>query len=125
MRRVLIAAIAALCLSTPAIAQTASGGTRDLSGSITTGGTFQVLDAASSRQTFEFQNICTKSGNCTATTDNCYINVGTVAAPTIANSILVTPGSYYGRFIGMTPAGTIFVTCDSTNDKFWAEKQGQ
>lgn len=117
----------AILLSCGASAQTLPLGTQNLSGSITTGGTFQTLDAASSRQSFEFQNICNVAGAgaCVATTDNCYLNVNGAATPSKANSILVTAGSYYGRMTGVVPGGTIQVTCDGTGDKFLSQKQGQ
>lgn len=104
-------------VGTPA-AQTNSANT------ITTGGTFQTISAASStRKSFEFQNICTKAGNCTATTDNCYLFIAASGTPTTANSIVVGPGQAYLRSTGSIPSNAIQATCDSNGDHYYLAVQ--
>lgn len=94
--------------------------TTNLSGSITTGGTFQTLTAVSgTRHSIEFENICNVGANCGGVNDNCYIFFGSGTA-TAAKSLLIPTGSYYLRAISAIPADQIQVTCDTTGDKFYA-----
>lgn len=107
-----------LCVAGTPTTQTNSATT------VTTGGTFQTGAAASTtRKAFEFQNICNKSGNCTATTNNCYVFVAASGTPTTANSIIVQAGWGYLRSIGAVPSDAIQVTCDGTGDKFYLAVQ--
>ena len=99
----------------------------NISGTVATGGTFQSLAVANpSRLSIEFENICNVSGNCNATTDNCYLwwtSTGTPSSPTKATSLTISPGSYYGRFQGTVPSDAFQVTCDGNSDKYWSEVQ--
>jgi hypothetical protein len=91
---------------------------------ITTGGTFQTIAASStSRRSLEFQNVCNKSGNCTATTDNCYLYIAGSGTPTTAKSIVVAPGQSYLRSSGAIPSDAIQATCDSNGDAYYLAVQ--
>lgn len=97
--------------------------TYHFAGTVTVGGTFQTVattGAPSVRQSIEFVNVCSVSGNCNATTDVCYVYMGSGTANT-ANSIIVqpsTPGNSYLRSSGAIPNDAIQVTCTATGDKF-------
>lgn len=94
------------------------------SSTITTGGTFQTVTASSStRKSFEFANVCGKSGNCTAVTNNCYLYVGAAGTPTTGNSIVVPPNASYLRSTGAIPTDAVQATCDGTGDKFYVSVQ--
>ncbi len=94
------------------------------SGTITVGSTFQTIAALSAtRKSFEFQNICSKSGNCTALTNNCYLFVGASGSPSISNSILVPAGASYLRSSGAIPTDAIKATCDGTSDAYYLSTQ--
>lgn len=94
------------------------------SGAVTTGGTFvQLAPANASRQSIEVQNICNVSGNCNATTDNCYLWWGSSGSATKPTSLTLTPGAYYGRFAGTVPGDAFQFTCDGNSDKYWSELQ--
>ncbi len=93
--------------------------TTDASGTITTGGTFQTLAAAApTRKSLAFTNICNKSGNCTATTNYCYLYIAAAGSGATTNSIAVPPGSMYLRSSGVVPNDAISGTCDGTGDHF-------
>lgn len=94
------------------------------SGSITVGGTFQQIAAASAtRKSFEFHNVCTKAGNCTATSNNCYLYVAAAGTPGTDNSIIVPAGATYLRASGAVPSDQIRATCDGTGDKYYLSVQ--
>ena len=85
-------------------------------GTVTTGGTFQQIAAAStSRKSFEYQN--------NNASDACYIYFGTTGSATTAKSIKVVAGGYYLRSSGSIPSDAIQTTCASTNDTFYAAVQ--
>jgi hypothetical protein len=111
-------------VSLPCLAQQPkAGSTQQASGSITTGGAFQVLSTNnSSRNSFEFQNLCNVGSNCVAKTDNCYLFFGGQTA-TATTSIIVAAGGYYLRSVGSIPGDTIQVSCDGTSDKFYGAVQ--
>lgn len=96
----------------------------NLSGSITTGGTFQTVSAGTdARKTLDFVNICNVAGNCTATTDVCYLYFGVLGSASTTNSIPVSAGQEYLRSSGTIPSAAINVTCTSTGDKFYLQVQ--
>lgn len=96
----------------------------DGSGTITTGGTFQTVAAASTtRKNLEFTNICNTTGNCTATTNMCYVFIAVSGTPTTANSIPVPPGTQYIRTDGSIPTNAIQATCAGNSDKFALKTQ--
>lgn len=115
---------ALLLLMLPVVAMAAPAlYSNDLSGTITTGNTFQTITPpAGARNSIEFQNICSVSGNCTATTNLCYINFGSATA-TLVNSIVLQPGQLYLRSNGAIPNDTIKITCNGTGDKFMLKMQ--
>lgn len=123
MRKLLLA-VAFLFATTSAWADsqpvTGSAGTSaNQSGTVVTGGTFQVgAISAQSRKSLSFENICNKSGNCSATSDLCYLYMEDSGTPTTANSLIVQPGQEYLRSVGQIPQAQIQVTCDSSSDKF-------
>jgi hypothetical protein len=89
------------------------------SSTITTGGTFQTISAAStSRKSLEFTNICNVTGNCTATTNYCYIFIAASGTPSTANSVPVPPGAMYVRSMGAIPTDAIQATCAGNGDKY-------
>lgn len=94
------------------------------SSTITTGGTFQTIAAAkTNRQSLDFVNICNIAGNCTTTTDECYLYFGTLASATTSNAIPVGPGQEYLRSSGTIPSAAINATCATTSDKFYLQTQ--
>lgn len=91
---------------------------------ITTGGTFQTISASSvTRQSFDFVNVCSVAGNCTATTNYCYVYVGASGTPSTGNSIPVPPGGEYLRSTGAVPTDAIKATCAGTGDKYYLSVQ--
>jgi hypothetical protein len=107
------------------VAATGSPASQTISSStITTGGTFQTIAVSNStRLSYEFQNVCSKSGNCTATTNNCYVYVAASGTPTTAKSIIVPPGGAYLRSSGAVPNNAIQATCDGTGDAYYLSVQ--
>lgn len=94
------------------------------SATITTGGTFQTIQASSAtRKSLEFMNVCAKSGNCTAITNNCYLYIAASGSPTTANAVVVPAGGYYLRSVGNIPSSAIQATCDGTGDHFYLAVQ--
>lgn len=109
-----------LCLFASGVFAQTGSPTYHFPGTITTGGTFQTVSTTGSpgvRRSIEFQNLCSISGNCTATTDACYFYMGSGSAST-ANSIYIAAGNEYLRSSGAIPNDAIQVTCTSTGDKF-------
>lgn len=93
-------------------AQTQGVGTSNGSGTITTGGTFQVGAAAYyARRGLEFQNL---SGN----GDACYMHFGADSAST-SNSLKISDGNGYLRSSGTIPNDEIQVTCATTGDHYY------
>lgn len=91
---------------------------------ITTGGTFQTIALAdTARKSFDFQNLCSKTGNCTATSNNCYLFIAGSGSPTLATAILVAAGQEYLRSAGAIPSDAIQATCDGNGDKFYLAVQ--
>jgi hypothetical protein len=84
------------------------------SGTIATGGTFQTIAAASTRNSLEFQN--------NNTSDACYVYLGSGTA-TIAKSIKVAAGQEYLRAFGAIPNDAVQATCVTTNDTFYLGTQ--
>lgn len=116
-----MATIALLALPLFCLAQ---GTTNNISGTIATGGVFQqIAPQQTSRRTFEFQNICLHSGNCSSTTDNCYVFFGPTASATVGNSILISPNTAYFRNVSPVPQEAIQITCDGSGDKFYGALQ--
>jgi hypothetical protein len=84
---------------------------------ITTGGTFQQIQATTtSRLSVEVQNICGVGSNCTTTANNCYVYFGTTGSASKTNSTLIPPYGDYLRSNGTIPSDAINVTCDGTAD---------
>lgn len=108
----------------PVTAMADPRGTLNLSGTITTGGTFQTAQVATGgRRSIEFVNICNIAGKCNATTDVCWVNMTAAATATTDNSIPVAAGSAYLRSISSIPNDAIRITCDVTGDKFYLSVQ--
>lgn len=99
-----------------------SGPTPNVSGTITTGGTFQQAAAAvnpGGRFSIDFQN---RSGN----GDACYLYFGTTAAANTAGTgkaIKVADGQEYLRSNGAIPSDAVQVTCTTTSDAFYLAVQ--
>lgn len=85
-------------------------GTTDLSGTVASGNTFALMQAAnSSRASIEFQN---------HSTDICYLYYAKDNAPTLNKATWVPAGGYYGRFGGSGIGDAIYLTCGATGDAF-------
>lgn len=94
------------------------------SSTITVGGTFQTIAASSAtRKSFEFHNTCTKAGNCTTQSNNCYLFVAAAGVPSTSNSIIVPAGATYLRVSGAIPTNAIQATCDGTGDAYYLSLQ--
>lgn len=94
------------------------------SSTITAGGTFQTIAAAkTNRQSIDFVNICNVAGNCSATTDECYLYFGTLGSAATTDSIPVAPGQEYLRSAGTIPSAALNATCTTTSDKFYLQTQ--
>lgn len=87
----------------------------DGGGTITTGGTSQVIFAANeSRRSFEFQN----------TSDTVmYLDFGQAATSTLTKSFTVAPGGFYAHVSNFPYTTSINVLCATTGKTFVA-KQG-
>jgi len=87
----------------------------DGGGTITTGGTSQVIFAANeSRRSFEFQN----------TSDTVmYLDFGQAATSTGTKSFVIQPGGYYGHPVNFPYTTSITVLC-ATTGKTYVAKQG-
>lgn len=107
-----LAALAMLCV--PAHAQQ-NRSTINLSTTITLGGTFQQILAASPRWSVTIQNN-------NATTDNCWLHIGS-GTPTTQNSILLTPGLPYQRYYPNLPNDAFQATCANTGDSLYIDTQ--
>lgn len=115
---VVLAAVLPLGNQATAVTQTVglASPTAQTGGTITAGGTFQQVFAASNdRKSFEFDN--------TNSAHTCYIFFGATAAATTAKSIPAPAGSYYLRSQGSIPSDAIQVTCSNTSDTFYAAVQ--
>lgn len=107
-----------LCLVASTVSAQTAMITKDLSGTIATGGTFQTITVPSGvRHSVDFQNVCSVSGNCNTTSDVCYLYFGNGAA-TIADSITLQAGQGYLRSSGSIPGDVIQLTCTTTSDSF-------
>lgn len=96
-----------------------AGVSTNSSGQITVGKTFQSIAPQSlTRQQFSFQNVCNKAGNCSTTTDLCYLYMEDNGVPTLSNSLIVTAGQEYLRSVGRIPGAAIQATCDTSGDNF-------
>ena len=99
------------------VISTNTSATTDASNTITTGGTFQQLVAASTtRKSIEIDNICFLSGKCTSTANNCYLFFGLTASANTNNSIPIPAGGSYLRSTGAIPSDAVQITCDGTGD---------
>lgn len=116
MVRILRTIAVLVLFSGGAIAQIVDAPSNPITGTVTTGGTFQVLFGASiGRKSIEFQN---RSGN----GDACYLFFGSGTA-TEGKSLLVPDQWYYLRSSGGVPNDEIQVTCATSSDAFWANVQ--
>jgi hypothetical protein len=95
--------------------------TTNRSVSITTGGTFQQILAATPNTRDTLYQSLTIQNNQT-TTDNCWIHIGggTVNQST---SILLAPGQAYTRYFPYTPSDAIQGTCTTNGDKLYVDTQ--
>lgn len=107
-------------ISGPVAAGPISAATSNTSSTITTGGTFQTIQAASaSRQSFEFVNICNVTSACTTTANYCYLFFAASGTPNkTTNTISVPPGGSYLRSSGSIPSDALQATCDGTGDHY-------
>jgi hypothetical protein len=114
----LIAAVLAVCVAGPALAQTIVAQTTNSSVVIATGNTFQTVLAAitlnNQRRSLTIQN--------NNTTDSCWIFIGSGAA-TKATSIVLLPGGSYTRYLPYVPADAIQATCTTTADTLYIDIQ--
>lgn len=93
--------------------------TIDLSGTVTTGGTFyQGTSQTKSRRSIEFNNICQVASQCVGTTDVCYIYFGVTASATKTDAIPVPAGWSYLRSSGTIPGDAIQIACDGSGDHY-------
>lgn len=94
--------------------------TTDVSNTIGTGGTFQVIAVANTaRKSIEFVNICNVVGSCTTQNNMCYLFLAATGSPNkTTNAIPVSPGWSYARFSGTIPSDAIQGTCDGTGDHY-------
>lgn len=102
------------------IVKPSPGPTTEASSTITAGGGFQTVAAASTtRQSLEFDNLCLKAGACTATTNFCYLFFAASGTPgETTNAIPIPPGWSYIRSVGSIPSDAVQATCDGTGDHF-------
>jgi hypothetical protein len=109
--------VALLCLSRPAMAQSTPAATANVSVSIATGGTFQVLSVPGTpqRRSLILQNNNTNS-------DSCWLFIGAGAA-TKATAILLGQGASYSRQFPYIPSDAIQVTCTTTGDTLFVNSQ--
>ena len=130
MRRTLLALVILLgCASTgdaqqnlggasPVAGQAVNRSTLNLSNTVTTGNTFQIVLqplSGAQRQAVTIQNNNTS-------TDNCWLFLGSGSA-TEAKSILLAPGQAYQRYWPYVPSDEFQITCASTSDTFYADVQ--
>lgn len=91
--------------------------TKNISATITTGGTFQsllpTLASGVVRQSLTIQN--------NNATDNCWIFLGPLALATESTSILLLPGGSYTRYWPYVPSDAINVTCVSNGDTIYGD----
>jgi hypothetical protein len=124
-----------ILLGAPSVdAQTTPSASTKLSGKITTGNTFQLLQAASPRRSMTVQN-----NNATGT-ETCFLLIGgpwvagdttastrTVNGATItaANDAILLPGAggSYSRYFPYIPSDQLLITCATNNDTFYADVQ--
>lgn len=108
-----------LGVTVPLLEGASPSATTDGSGTVTTGGTFAtILAASAARKSFEFTNICNVAANCTTTGNYCYITTVAFGSAAKANSIPIPPGASYLRSSGAIPSDAIAGTCDGTGDKY-------
>ena len=86
------------------------------SATITAGGTFQTLQAATARQSLTVQN------NNASGTDYCYLWIGAGSA-TEGGSIALGVGQAYTRYWPYVPQEALQVTCANTSDSIYADYQ--
>lgn len=92
--------------------------TNNNSVSITTGGTFQTVVAASATKF----SVTIQNNNPLSGTEYCYVHVD-ASSPTIANSIVLGPGGSYQRYFPFLPSEAIQVTCTTNNDTVYVDTQ--
>lgn len=93
--------------------------TTDASGTITTGGAFQVVQTANpNRKFWEFINLCSVSGACSSISNVCYLFVGSGSPNKLTNAIPLLPGAGYRESTGSIASDQIRATCDGTGDHF-------
>lgn len=95
-------------------------GTKNVSLTIATGGTFQVAIASTAASGNGPRSLTVQNNN-TGTTENCWVYVGTT--PTIARSIRLLPGGSYTRYWPFIPSDDIRVTCDTNGSTVYVDYQ--
>lgn len=118
MLKRLIAALLALSMAGPALAQTVAQ-TTNSSAVIAAGNTFQSVLAAIT-QTNQRRSLTIENNNAA---DNCWLFIGATGSATKATSILLLPGGSYTRYYPYIPNDNIAATCASTSDTLYVDLQ--
>lgn len=123
MKRLLAFILLGLAFAAPAAAQEhpVTRNTTNVSGSITTGNTFQQILAAVNPSTAARGSITIENNNTNG--DNCWVFLGANASATKATAILLGQGGSYQRYYPYVPADAIQITCTTTADTFYADWQ--
>lgn len=109
----------------PTYAETNVGGvasnrsTKNVSATITTGNTFQVLLTSILGTSTQRQALTIENNNAS---DNCWLFIGT-GTPTTATAILLLPGGSYTRYWPYVPSDQFQGTCASNSDTFYMDVQ--
>lgn len=131
LRAIIFGFVALALAQAPARAQSAVP-TANHSRSITTGNTYQLIQARDNTR----RSLTIENNNAT---DNCFVNVdGTVVAGNTTStnvtvdgntitaakaSILLIPGGSYTRYYPYVPDGPIVATCASNGDSIYVDMQ--
>lgn len=114
-------------------AQTPNGlKTNKVSVSITAGNTFQLLQAAASRNSLTIQNNNANTDNCLlliggpwqvgdTTSTSRTVNGASLTAP--KDAIILQPGQPYTRYYPYTPNDQLLVTCPTGGDSVYGDYQ--
>jgi hypothetical protein len=121
MMKRLAAALLALCLTSPAIAQVVTAQTTNAAVVIAAGNTFQTVLAAMAAPPATRRSLTIENNN---STDSCWIVVGGVlGSATKGIAILLLPGGSYTRYYPYVPSDAIHATCTTTSDTLYVDYQ--
>jgi hypothetical protein len=118
MMKRLAAALFALLLAGPALAQSIVAQTTNSSAVITTGNTFQTVLSAVT-QNNQRRSLTIQNNNAT---DSCWIFIGAGTAAK-GTSILLLAGGSYTRYYPYIPSDAIQATCATSADTLYVDAQ--